>query len=64
MDNKLLVKMQQERYTQRLAARKIGMPIGVFNSRIHKKTEWKMSEMVEICKLLNITAEQFIELCR
>ena len=61
--SRIRLQMIKHRYSQRMAAAEIGMPIATFSSRITGKTEWKLSEIVVFSKLLGITVEQFVEYC-
>lgn len=59
--NGLWLELAMHRYSMRSAAKAINMPIGTFSSRMNKKTEWKMSEIIKLSTLLKISCEQFIE---
>jgi len=67
MTNEIIGKLYRlktgEQYNQRKVAQEIGMTLGVFISRTQGITEWKLTEARNLCKLLGITIEQFIEFC-
>lgn len=56
---KLKMKMAEERYSQRLLAKKIKMPIGTLNSKMGGKSEFKLSEVLAIMEALGIPDSEF-----
>jgi DNA-binding Xre family transcriptional regulator len=50
--------MRNKRYNQRTLAQKIGLTTSTINSRMQKTTSWKLTEILDICDLLNIPDEK------
>ena len=60
MINSLLLKsiITKKGYTQSEVAKKIGISSQTFNSKINNKTEFKLNEVILLCKFLDTTLQE------
>ena len=60
MINSLLLKsiITKKGYTQSEVAKKIGISSQTFNCKINNKTEFKLNEVISLCKFLDTTLQE------
>ena len=49
----------QHGYNSKRLAEEIGMPEAMLSDRIRRRTPWRWSEVVAVCKTLEITLDEF-----
>ncbi|MGO1662586.1 MAG: helix-turn-helix domain-containing protein [Micrococcaceae bacterium] len=56
----MMAELSRKDITQTQAARAIGLPQNALSARLHGRIEFRLSELLLICELLNITLDQVL----